>query len=105
MAAGPHRTYVPPRDLWRALDGHFLRLSGRRWRVEVYGVCDDGERRWIQLSLSGRTRHMLTLRLTAGDGAPRAALALASWLAHPTEATDVLSTGSVAGTAGRAAGQ
>ena len=81
---------VEPDHLFEALDGRQFRLGGREWRVDVYGVIDDGPRRWVQVSLAGTQRRMMTLRLASSHGAQHAVLSLSSWLANPAASQSVL---------------
>ena len=71
-----------------ALDGRQVTVSGRSWRLQVYGACDRGGRRWVQLGLTGQPHYMLTLRLAPGDDAVQA---LSSWLANPANKGNILS--------------
>ena len=85
--------FVRPERLFSDLDGRDLTASGCRWRIEVYGVCDQGDQRWIQLGVRGVRgtstasvrRHMLTLILRRGEGARQAMPVLATWLANPDQ--------------------
>jgi hypothetical protein len=69
-----------PAALFAALDGRQVSVSGRKVRLEVYGVWDDLGRRWVQLGLHGRPLRVLTLRLAAGAGVISTLEAL-QWLA------------------------
>jgi hypothetical protein len=91
MAKKPQGLPVQPERLFSDLDGHDLKIAGRRWHVEVYGVCDQGDHRWLQLSLRGRGRHMITVTLHRGDGARKAVPLLSAWLANPARVTEILS--------------
>ena len=71
-------------QLFGALQGRDLTVSGRTWRVEVYSVRDVGGERWIQLALDGATRHTIALRLVAGGGLRPAVRVLSSWLSDPS---------------------
>jgi hypothetical protein len=50
---------------FRALDGHDFQFDGGACHVEVYGIFDDGDHRWVQLALDGDRQQMLTLRIEA----------------------------------------
>jgi hypothetical protein len=86
---------VSPSRLFAALDGLDLDVEKRRWRIEVYSVADRARRRWVQLSLRGRERRMLTLSLATTDGAWRVVNALSSWLADPGHKPEMVRTESV----------
>jgi hypothetical protein len=77
--------------LFVALDGRQVTVSGRSWRLQVYGACDRGGRRWVQLGLTGQPHYMLTLRLAPGDDVGHAVQALSSWLANPADKGNILS--------------
>lgn len=59
--------------VFRVLDGHDFQFDGDACRVEVYGVYDEGNQRWVQLALDGDRRQMVTLRLDV-DPKPQCAL-------------------------------
>jgi hypothetical protein len=75
--------------LFAALDGREISVSGRKWRIEVYGVWDDLGRRWVQLGLAGRPRRVLTLNLAAGSGVRPAVLAASNWVAATSGSRNV----------------
>ena len=51
--------------VFRVLNGHEFQFDGDPCLVEVFGVYDDGEHRWVQLALDGDQHHRLvTLRLS-----------------------------------------
>lgn len=66
-------TGVPSEAVFHALDGHRFEIDGGACNVEVYGVYDDGGRRWVQLALEGERRRMVTVRVDA-DLQPECAL-------------------------------
>ncbi len=76
--------------LFAALDGRNLLVSGQAWHLEVYGICEEAGRRWVQLAIDGPQHYMLTLALAAGSGAAQTVRTLSSWLAHPSDAYQVL---------------
>jgi len=88
-AKGP-AAVVSPARLFAALDGLDLDVEKRRWRIEVYSVADRARHRWVQLSLRGRERRMLTLSLATTDGARRVVNTLSSWLADPGHKPDTV---------------
>ena len=53
--------------VFQALDGHDFEFDGGACHVEVYGIFDDGDHRWVQLALDGDRQQMLTLRIKAKD--------------------------------------
>ena len=79
---------VIPDHLFSVLDGRELTVNGRTWQVKVYGIRDEAGRRWIQLGLEGASTHLVTLRLSPGDGERHAVLKLASWMANPSDFSD-----------------
>ena len=86
----------PARDaeiLFSLLDGRELIVLGRRFRVDVFSVCEMGGCRYVQLSLHGVEDYMLTLRLgglrTSNGSCPR----LLSWLDAPATSGEVLDVG------------
>ena len=76
--------------LFAELDGRDLLVSGEAWHLEVYSVCEQAGRRWIQLAIDGPQHHMLTLALATGSGVGHAVRALSSWLADPHDADHIL---------------
>jgi len=50
-------------SIFEALDGHDFEFDGCACHVEVYGVFDEGDHRWVQLALDGYGHQMLTVRL------------------------------------------
>lgn len=51
--------------VFRVLDGREFQFEGGPCLVEVFGVYEDGEHRWVQLALDGDHHHKLvTLRLS-----------------------------------------
>jgi len=73
-----------PDRFFSALDGRNVVVSGARWHVEVYGICEQSGRRWIQLAVDGPRHHMLTLVLAADEGIRHVVRALSAWLADPS---------------------
>jgi hypothetical protein len=59
---------------FRALDGRSFEFDGDACHVEVYGIYDDGDRRWVQLALDGDRPHMLTLRIVRTTDCPDCSL-------------------------------
>jgi hypothetical protein len=82
---------VDPEQLFDALDGRQVTVSGHSWLLHVYGACEGCGLRWLQLGLTGQTKHMLTLRLAPEDDVMRAVQALSSWLANPSNKAQILS--------------
>jgi len=83
-SANPETINIDPERLFDALDGRQVTVLGRSWLLHVYGTCEACGRRWVQLGLTGQTKHMLTLRLAPDDDVTRAVQALSSWLANPS---------------------
>jgi len=70
-------TYLATADgLFRALDGRAIMVSNRRCLLEVFGIVDEAECRWVQLAVHGLGHRMLTLRLELGDGLTKALAAV-----------------------------
>jgi hypothetical protein len=88
----PRRESGPPRQdlVFAALDGRDLVVSGSEWHVEVYGICEQAGRRWIQLALDGPRHHMVTLALAADLGVRQVVRVLSDWLADPSESDQLL---------------
>jgi len=88
----PRRESGPPRQdlVFAALDGRDLVVSGSEWHVEVYGICEQAGRRWIQLALDGPRHHMVTLALAADLGVRQVVRVLSDWLADPPESDQLL---------------
>ena len=91
----PRRAEVGPRlvtpdDLFDALNGSDLTVSGRKWRIEVYSIRDRAGLRWVQLALNGHPCHMLAVNVRTGDGQGPVLDALSSWLVNPTSTNAIL---------------
>ena len=57
-------------SVFHVLDGHDFDFEGTHCHVEVYGVYDDGEYRWVQLALDGQQHRMVTLKIAAPREVP-----------------------------------
>jgi hypothetical protein len=53
--------------VFHVLDGHDFDFDGSHCHVEVYGVFDDGDDRWVQLALEGQEHRMVTLKIAARE--------------------------------------
>ncbi len=76
--------------LFVALDGRDLLVRGQAWHLEVYGICEEAGRRWIQVAVDGPHHYMLTLALATKSGVRQAVKALSSWLENPAESHQVV---------------
>ncbi len=76
--------------LFAALDGRNLSVHGQSWHLEVYGICEDAGRSWIQLAVDGPHHYMLTLALAARTGARQVVRALSVWLEEPSDSLHLL---------------
>jgi hypothetical protein len=81
---------VTPDDLFDALNGSDLTVSGRKWRIEVYSIRDRAGLRWVQLALNGDPCHMLAVNVRTGDGPAPVLDALSSWLVNPGSTNAIL---------------
>jgi hypothetical protein len=71
--------------LFAALDGRDLLVRGQAWHLEVYGICEEAGRRWIQVAVDGPHHYMLTLALATQSGVRQAVTTLSKWLENPAE--------------------
>ncbi|MEO8480666.1 MAG: hypothetical protein ABI634_00560 [Acidobacteriota bacterium] len=76
--------------IFAALDGRDLLVSGQAWHLEVYGICEEAGRRWIQVAVDGPHHYMLTLALATQSGVRQAVKTLSKWLEDPAETHHVL---------------
>jgi hypothetical protein len=76
--------------LFAALDGRDLLVRGQAWHLEVYGICEEAGRRWIQVAVDGPHHYMLTLALATRSGVRQAVRTLSNWLEDPVESHQVL---------------
>lgn len=76
--------------LFEALNGRQLRVRGAEWRVEVYGVFETNQHRWVQLALEGTRPHVITLHLEASQSPAQAVRSLKQWLTDPSATSAVL---------------
>ena len=89
--SGKSQAQAGTQRLFEALDGSALRVGDVEWRLQVYGVIEADNRRWIQLTLDGAAHQVLTLKLEKTQGPRYAVSALSRWLSDPnTETKDVL---------------
>lgn len=79
--------------LFARLDGRDVLVDGEAWHIEVYGICEDAGRRWVQLAIDGPQHHMLTLALATRAGVRQAVAAVSRWLEDPTDCPMMLSIG------------
>jgi len=76
--------------MFAALDGRDLLVRGQAWHLEVYGICEEAGRRWIQVAVDGPHHYMLTIALATQAGVRQAVRALSTWLEDPAETHQVL---------------
>lgn len=90
-AAAPVRRSVPTAErLFASLDGRDLVVGGEAWHIEVYGICEDAGRRWVQMAIHGPQHHMLTLALATRTGVRQAVATVTRWLEEPSECPQIL---------------
>ena len=73
--------------LFETLDGRWLSVLSRRWRIEVYGVFQQEGSYWLQLALRGRPDHMIAVKCDQRDSDIDVVEALTLWLANPLQTT------------------
>jgi hypothetical protein len=69
-------------DLFLTLDGRHAAALGQEWRIEVYGIHEKAGCRWVQLTVSGRSRQILTVAMAPTDGVQHVLMALGTWIAQ-----------------------
>jgi hypothetical protein len=74
-------------DLFDALDGHYVSLGSRTWRIEISGIFEQEGSNWVQLTLQGARPHSVAVRITPFDTAAEVVGALLSWLSDPAKPT------------------
>ncbi|HXT70192.1 MAG TPA: hypothetical protein VN700_10585 [Vicinamibacterales bacterium] len=67
-----------------------MSVDGSDWRVEVFSVIDEPERRWLQIALDGGARRVLTIRLSQTEGARQIVRQISTWLVDPSSTRNVL---------------
>ena len=87
---GPTDGPLEPDHLFAALDGREVNLSGDAYHLEVYGIFDQAETRWVQLAVKGRAEHAVTLKLAATDGVRAILAALSSWSMEPSDGLEIV---------------
>jgi hypothetical protein len=86
-----------PDRFFAELDGRHLMVAGIDWSLEVYGICEQHGRRWVQLALTGEGEEcMLTLRVAPRAGARDVLKTVSSWLTDPSDPSDASQVLSVA---------
>lgn len=76
--------------LFTSLDGRDLLVGGEAWHIEVYGICEEAGRRWVQMAIDGPQHHMVTLALATRDGVRQAVAAVSQWIENPAECSMVV---------------
>lgn len=74
-------------DLFDALDGRYVSLGARTWRIEISGIFEQEGSNWVQLTLQGAPPHSVAVRIAPLDTATEVVGALLSWLKDPTKPT------------------
>jgi hypothetical protein len=88
------RASVPMAErLFASLDGRDLLVGGEAWHIEVYGICEDAGRRWVQMAIDGPQHHMLTLVLATRAGVRQAVAAVSRWIEDPSDRPLMLRVG------------
>ena len=72
---------VTNNQLFQALDGLKVNVSGRSVQISVYGIHEEAGQRWIQLGLEKHPMHMLTVHVNGADGFQRVATSVGAWVA------------------------
>jgi hypothetical protein len=76
------RDTTSPEALFNAIDGRAVDWGTLHYLVEVYGVTEMSDVRWLQLGLHGEPERMVTLRLPLGGDETSAMHALCVLLAE-----------------------
>ena len=92
-AASVRRAAPLDERLFASLDGRDLLVRGEAWHIEVYGICEDAGRRWVQMAIDGPQHHMLTLALATRAGVRQAVAAVSHWLEDPSNQPVMLRVG------------
>ncbi len=79
-----------PDSLFSMLNERELIVLGRRWKIEVFSVCELGGFRYVQLAVSGLEEYMLTLRVGEGVDVRQLIPRLLTWLARPASSGEIL---------------
>jgi len=84
--ADPVRPFAVPtaERLFAGLDGRNLVVRGQAWHIEVYGICEEAGRRWVQVAIDGPQHYMLTLALATRSGVQQAVAGVSRWLEAPS---------------------
>ena len=91
FAGAALRPAVSPAEVFFAgLDGRYLRVRGQAWQIEVYGICEDAGRRWVQVAIDGPQHYMITLAMAARTGVAQAVGAVTRWLEEPSDTPQML---------------
>jgi hypothetical protein len=89
QAASARRSVPMAERLFASLDGRDLMVGGEAWHIEVYGICEDAGRRWVQMAIDGPRHHMLTLVLATRAGVQQAVDTVTRWLEEPSECPQI----------------
>lgn len=74
-------------DLFDALDGRYVSLGARTWRIEISGIFEQEGSNWVQLTLQGVPPHSVAVRIAPLDTATEVVGALLSWLKEPAKSS------------------
>lgn len=75
-------------DLFDALDGRYVSLGRRTWRIEISGIFEQEGSNWVQLTLQGAPPHSVAVRIAPLDTATEVVGALLLWLKDPAKPTN-----------------
>jgi hypothetical protein len=67
-------------ELFEALDGKRLQVLGFPWEIEVFGICETSDRRWVQMAVKELPNRLLTVALSPRDTLQSIATTLSTWI-------------------------
>jgi hypothetical protein len=85
-----HMSAASVEELYKELDGAFVRDHGLTSRLCVFGIHEVGAERWIQMSAAGSTVHRLVLHVTQTARSREVIASIEARLASPVSTSDII---------------
>jgi hypothetical protein len=74
------RTRISNEELLREVHGKVISHGDNAWRLDVYGITDDGPNRWVQMGLEGADERTVLLKTAYLADAADILMTVERWL-------------------------